>query len=451
MKSKIVYQCTNCGATFPRWVGKCPNCGEWNTLEEVFVSEEEKRKKSRGRTQTSSLIPINAIQVQEYFRFPTNIKEVDRVLGGGLLPSSIILFSGEPGIGKSTLMLQILDSIDTESIYVSGEESPEQIKLRAERIGIKSNKIFVTNDSQLETITTLIEQHSANIIVIDSIQAVYSAEIPSPPGSVFQVRNATNQLMEISKKQDKIIILVGHINKEGNIAGPKVLEHIVDAVLMLEGEKNSNIRMLRTLKNRFGSTLEIGLFEMCGNGLIELTDPNKIFISQSSIKSSGTTFSAVVEGARCLIIEIQSLVSPSSYGVPQRNVNGYDFKRLQMILAVLDKKLGLNIRQNDIFVNITGGMFIYDTGLDLAIASSLVSSLNDFVIPYEIGIIGEIGLTGEVRAVSSIEKRVNEMEKLGFKRIILPRRSEPDFSAKRKKHLLFVEKISEAFDILFHL
>ncbi len=448
MKSRIIYQCVNCGATFPRWNGRCSNCGEWNSLEQVII--EKKVKKDNTESFKAPIIqPLDSIKVQEYYRIPTRIQEVDRVLGGGLLPSSIILFSGEPGIGKSTLVLQILEHLECESIYISGEESPEQIKLRAERLNINTKKIFLTQDANLEKIVTLIEQSNASVFVVDSIQTLYSSEIPSPPGSVIQVREATYKLMEISKISNKIIFLVGHINKEGNIAGPKVLEHIVDVVLMLEGEKHSNIRILRALKNRFGSTLEIGLFEMTEKGIIELLDPNKIFTSQSSIFSSGTAFSSIVEGARCLIIEIQSLVSPSSFGVPQRNVNGYDFKRLQMVIAVLDKKLRINIKQNDIFVNIAGGLFVNDTGIDLGIAASLFSSFKDIPIPNDIGIIGEIGLTGEVRSVNSIEKRVNELEKLGFKNIIIPQGNKSEILGKRKKNIIFVERISEALNFLF--
>lgn len=450
MKSKILYQCINCGATFPRWIGRCSNCGEWNSLEQVFVDNRLKKVNSEG-LKAPIVQPLDSIKVQEYYRIPTQIQEVDRVLGGGLLLSSIILFSGEPGIGKSTVVLQILAHLLSESIYISGEESPEQIKLRAERLDINSKNIYLTQDSNLEKIVTLIEQSNAPVFVIDSVQTLYSSEIPSPPGSIIQVREAAYKLMELSKQYNKIIFLVGHINKEGNIAGPKVLEHIVDIVLMLEGEKHSNIRILRALKNRFGSTLEIGLFEMTEKGLIEMLDPNKIFTSHSSIFSSGTAFSSIVEGARCLIIEIQSLVSPSSYGVPQRNVNGYDFKRLQMIIAVLDKKLGINIKQNDIFVNIAGGLFINDTGIDLGIAASLFSSFKDIPIPNDVGIIGEIGLTGEVRSVSSIEKRINELEKLGFQKIIIPKGNKSELFGKRKENLFFVERISEALDLLFQL
>lgn len=448
MKNKIEFVCESCGARFPRWSGRCSNCGEWNTLIQT-VSPDTRAKKRISSREGFTLQKLDEIQISNFEKIPTKVNEIDRVLGGGFVPSSVVLLSGDPGIGKSTLVLQFLEKLPFESLYLSGEESPEQIKLRGTRLGLRTNKISVANETNIEIIQDIISNIDIPFVVIDSIQTIFSDEINSPPGSILQVRESTQRLMKISKKLNKMLFLIGHVNKDGNIAGPKALEHIVDTVLILEGEKTSNIRILRSIKNRFGSTLEIGLFEMSSAGLVELSDVNKLFLSGSSINSSGTTFTPIVEGARTIVVETQSLVSFTNYAVPQRNINGYDFKRLQMILAVLDKKLGLNIRQNDIFVNITGGVYIDDTALDLGIAASLVSSLKDEVIPTDVAIIGEIGLTGEVRAVSQFEKRIFEAEKMGFKKIILPKRTESQLTRNYKSEMVFVEKISEAITNLF--
>lgn len=447
MKNKIEFVCESCGARFPRWAGKCSNCGEWNTLIQTISTT--RIKKQVPTTEGFSLQKLDEIQILNFQKIPTQMNEIDRVLGGGFVPSSVVLLSGDPGIGKSTLVLQLLGKLPFESLYLSGEESPEQIKLRGTRLGLQTNKIAVANETNLEIIQDIISNVEIPFIVIDSIQTIFSDEINSPPGSILQVRESTQRLMKISKKLNKILFLIGHVNKDGNIAGPKALEHIVDTVLILEGEKTSNIRILRSIKNRFGSTLEIGLFEMSSAGLVELSDVNKLFLSGSSVNSSGTTFTPIVEGARTIVVETQSLVSFTNYAVPQRNINGYDFKRLQMILAVLDKKLGLNIRQNDIFVNVTGGVYIDDTALDLGIAASLVSSLKDEPVANNIAIFGEIGLTGEVRAVSQFEKRIFEAEKMGFKKIILPSRTQPQLTRKFNLEMVFVEKISEAIINLF--
>lgn len=448
MKSKVKFVCENCGARFPRWAGRCSNCGEWNSLiQTTFVAT--KNKNYADSTEKFTLQKLDEIQISNFEKIPTKINEVDRVLGGGFIQGSVVLLSGDPGIGKSTLVLQLLERLPFDSLYISGEESPEQIKLRGARLGILSNQISIANETNLEIIEDIIANVDIPFIVIDSIQTIFSDEINSPPGSILQVRESTQRLMKISKKLNKILFLIGHVNKDGNIAGPKALEHIVDTVLVLEGEKTSNIRILRSMKNRFGSTLEIGLFEMSSAGLIELSDVNKLFLSGSFINSSGTTFTPIVEGARTFVVETQSLVSFTNYAVPQRNINGYDFKRLQMILAVLDKKLGLNIRQNDIFVNITGGVYIDDTALDLGIASSLVSSWKDETIPSSVAILGEIGLTGEVRAIANPEKRIFEVEKMGFKKIILPKRIKSQLNRKFKLEIVFVERISEVISNLF--
>ncbi len=449
MKEKTIFECSNCGATFPRWVGRCPSCGEWNTLVEVTVQKSSKNRTKNLANRQINIIPLDEINVSQTIRIPTKILEVDRVLGGGFLPGSVVLIAGEPGIGKSTLVLQLIDSLQNECVYISGEESFEQIKLRAERLNLRNKNIHIACETNLDAVVSLIDNHSANFFVIDSIQTLYSDQYPSAPGSLFQVREVAINLVEVAKRSNKVIILIGHINKEGNIAGPKTLEHIVDCVLLLEGERNSNLRLLRALKNRFGSTFEIGLFEMGETGLVELAEPTKILVSHSSTDSSGIAFSAFVEGARSLITEIQSLVSYASFNIPQRNVNGYDFKRLQMILAVLDKKMSLNFRHNDVYINITGGIFINDPAVDLAIASALFSSLNDIVIPSKIAILGEIGLTGEVRSINFVDKRLKELEKLGFTKIVLPRSTKSQVPKGLGSELIFVDKIADAFKEIF--
>jgi DNA repair protein RadA/Sms len=448
LKEKTIYQCTNCGATFPGWSGRCSVCGEWNTISKVVVRSLPKTPQKEKRH--LDVRSLNEVSISSNIRLPTNILEFDRVLGGGFVYGSVVLVAGEPGIGKSTLLMQVLNSLRIPCIYITGEESIEQLKLRATRLKINSDKLYILCETSIEEIIRFVENSDSNVIAIDSIQTLYSDEFPSPPGSLHQIRECTLKLSELAKKTNKIIILIGHINKEGNIAGPKVLEHIVDCVATLEGERSSNLRILRSLKNRFGTTLELGLFEMGETGLVELTDPEKILLSHGFSNSSGITFSAFIEGARCFVTEIQSLVSFSSYNIPQRNVNGYDFKRIQMILAVLDKKLNLNLRQNDIYVNITGGIFVNDTALDLAIAVSLFSSHKDIVVPDKIGIIGEIGLTGEVRNVHSIDKRIKEFEKLGFQNLILPSSSKTHSQKKSKAELIFVDKVADALNYIFN-
>lgn len=429
-------------------MGRCTSCGEWNTIEELISISQPSKHKAKVSTE-KTIVPLNEIVVDSNYRVPTKVSEFDRVLGGGFVSGSVTLLAGEPGIGKSTLILQILHSLDTESIYITGEESYEQIKLRAQRLDITTPKIGIICETNLDIILDVIQNSSAKFFSIDSIQTLFSESISSPPGSIVQIRESAVRLIEIAKQSDKIIILIGHINKEGNIAGPKILEHIVDCVLTLEGERNLNLRLLRPLKNRFGSTFELGLFEMTQKGLLEIAEPSKLLISQTHTNSSGISFSAFVEGARCFVTEIQSLVSPTSYNIPQRTINGYDFRRLQMILAVLDKKLKQNFRNNDVFVNITGGIFINDTAIDLAIASSLFSSYNDVIIPNDVAIIGEIGLTGEVRNVYHIDKRVKELEKFGFNKIILPKLAKGSHIKGAKAKLIFVEKVADALDVLF--
>ncbi|MGQ9819803.1 MAG: DNA repair protein RadA [Candidatus Kapaibacteriales bacterium] len=446
MKKKFAYQCSVCNAQFSRWFGKCPSCGEWNTLSLITF---ESKNNLTVVSYNENIQQLSSISIPEQPRINTKIYEFDRTLGGGIVPGSVVLLAGEPGIGKSTLLLQVLDLLKVKSFYISGEESPQQLKLRADRLGISSPLIYIANETNLDAIEKLIFNSNSEVIVIDSIQTVYSEKINSPSGSVLQVRECTQKLMQISKSTNKILFLIGHVNKDGNIAGPKALEHIVDTVLLLEGERNSNIRVLRALKNRFGSTLEIGIFEMSFNGLHEILDTEKIFFSHSSIDHPGVAFIPIIEGARCLIFEIQILVSLSNYSIPQRNVNGYDFKRLQTILAVLDRKLSINLRQSDIFVNVVGGVFIQDTGVDLGLALGLVSSWKERAIGSKVAVFGEIGLTGEIRNVQLPEKRLQEAENLGFSKVILPKASKLLISKSFNLELFYVDQISEAIERIF--
>lgn len=448
MKNRIIYRCRVCKAEFPRWQGKCPSCNEWNSIE-MIKSETLHRDINNKKLEVLNTYPISSIIIPEQPRIITNIFEFDRTIGGGIVPGSVILLAGDPGIGKSTFLLQILDRFKLKSIYISGEESPEQIKIRSERLRVNSSLIEIANETEVEKIEQIIAYHEARIIVIDSIQTIYSNQINSPPGSILQVRECTHNLMKITKANNKILLIIGHVNKEGNIAGPKALEHIVDIVLLLEGDKNTNIRILRTLKNRYGTTLEIGIFEMTNLGLIEIRDVEKIFQSHTSVDLPGVSLVPIMEATRCLIFEIQTLVSSSNYSVPQRNINGYDFKRLQTILAVLDRKLNFSMRNNDIFVNVAGGVFIEDTGLDLGLAMALISSWREIPIGSKVAIFGEIGLTGEVRNVTFPEKRLTEAANLGFKKVILPKASLPLISKKFDMDLVFVNHIKEAIDILF--
>ncbi|MCX7879491.1 MAG: DNA repair protein RadA [Ignavibacteria bacterium] len=448
MKDKLVYQCTNCKAIHLRWAGKCSSCESWNTLVPVY-HKEVVREPKKSLNENPLLQNLEEISISEHFRIPSTIFEVDRVLGGGFVPSSVVLIAGEPGIGKSTLILQLLHKIDEKVIYISGEESPEQVKLRSKRLGLHPTNIFVASETNIDYISAIIENEDARIIAIDSIQTVYAEEINSPAGSIIQLRETTQQLLRLAKRNNKILILIGHVNKEGNIAGPKALEHIVDAVLVLEGDKISNLRILRALKNRFGSTQEIGLLEMTESGLVEMLDTSKIFIQHLTTETSGIVFTPVVEGGRCFIMEIQSLVSGTSYNFPQRNINGYDFKRLQMILAVLDKKMGLNFKQSDVFVNLTGGISIYDTGVDFAIAGSLVSSFYDLPIPKNVILIGEIGLAGEIRNVPFLEKRIIEAEKLGFTKAFIPKTGISHIEKNHQIKLILAERINEVFKNIF--
>lgn len=417
-KQKTVFYCQNCGAESAKWVGKCASCNEWNTyVEEVVRKANEPMGSFRPITSEPKL--IQDVSPDPVNRIPSGSQELDRVLGGGIIPGSLVLLGGEPGIGKSTLLLQVAVRMKKKILYVSGEESAEQIKLRGDRIGVESENCYLLSETNLEAIFSSTEKIRPDILVIDSIQTLHSDRLEATPGSVSQVKECTAQLMKYAKQTHIPVFLVGHINKDGAIAGPKVLEHMVDTVLQFEGDRNMIYRILRTIKNRFGSTSELGIFEMQGAGLREVTNPSEILISPREDGMSGIAIGGTMEGNRPLLIEAQALVSPATYGTPQRSTTGYDAKRLNMLLAVLEKRLGVRLSQQDVFLNIAGGLKIQDPSIDLAICAAIFSSFEEQPISEKVCFAGEIGLGGEVRAVNQLESRIQEAEKLGFQAIFV--------------------------------
>ena len=451
-KVKSKYVCQNCGYSTPRWTGKCPECSEWNTFVEEII-ETDKRKLSKTsslKSKSAELKNISEIKSSNESRFKTGIDELDRVLGGGIVNGSVILIGGDPGIGKSTLMLQIADKLgDKKILYVSGEESALQIKLRCERLNYDLNNFLILSETDLEIISAVIENEKPEIIVVDSIQTVYRPEIESSPGTISQLRESTALLIKIAKKYNIPTFVVGHITKDGTIAGPKVLEHMVDVVLQFEGERTHFYRILRSMKNRFGSTNEIGIFEMTDKGLKEVPNPSEVFLSQRNYGASGCIISSAIEGTRPILIEVQALVTNTSYGIPQRTSMGFDYKRTNILIAVLEKKLGLFLNKHDIFLNIAGGVKIDEPAIDLAAAAAIYSSFKDIPVDSETVILGEVGLAGEIRTIPNIEKRINEASKLGFKKIIVPKNNLKNINvSKYKIQILGVEKIKDAIALL---
>ncbi len=419
-KDKIVYVCDNCGADSPKWIGKCPYCQQWNTYKEKRISGSKNKKETFRSEDTNDIKPLSEISLEKEPRLSANYNEVDRVLGGGIVPGSVVLIGGEPGIGKSTLALQIaLQSNEMKSLYVSGEESLRQIKIRADRINKKNEKVHLLNETSLEEVIAKTKEFKPDLLIVDSIQTLFSENIDSSPGNISQVRESASQLLRFAKASAIPVLLIGHINKEGSIAGPKVLEHIVDVVLQFEGDHNYIYRVLRSLKNRFGSTSEIGIFEMHNFGLEEVLNPSELLINQSNNDLSGVAIAATINGIRPFLVEIQALVSASPYGTPQRTTTGFDGRRLSMLLAVLEKKGNLNLYNKDVFLNIAGGIKVIDPAIDLSIIASVLSSLTDKTIPGNVCFAGEVGLSGEIRAVSQIEQRIQEAEKIGFSKIFI--------------------------------
>ena len=415
-KSKTIYYCQNCGAQHATWMGKCSQCGEWNTIvEEVVEKNAKKTPWQEDNTKKPVLFNIKDIPETSETRIITHNDELDRVLGGGIVLGSVILLGGEPGIGKSTLLLQVALSLKhLKVLYVSGEESASQIKLRAERIGIETEDCYILTETQTQKIFKQAKSIQPQILIIDSIQTLQSEYVESSPGSVSQIRECTSELIKFAKSTNVPVILVGHITKEGSIAGPKILEHMVDVVLQFEGERNHLYRLLRAQKNRFGSTAELGIYEMQGSGLREVTNPSEVLISPKDIPLSGNAIAATLEGIRPMLIEIQALVSTAVYGTPQRSTTGFDIKRLNMLLAVLEKRAGFQLGSKDVFLNITGGIRVDDPAIDLAVLCAILSSYENEPLPDNCCFAGEIGLSGEVRPVNRIEKRIIEAEKLGY-------------------------------------
>lgn len=419
-KNKTAYFCQQCGFESPKWVGKCPSCGSWNSFVEELLADAPAKTawNPGGQSAPSKPLRIDQIEREEQPRIVTADDELNRVLGGGIMPGSIVLIGGEPGIGKSTLLLQLALSLPSLRIlYVSGEESARQIRLRADRMAFQSPNCFLLTETNTQSIFKQVEQLSPELLIIDSIQTLHAPHIDSPAGSVSQVRECTGELIRYAKESGVPVFVIGHITKEGTLAGPKVLEHMVDTVLQFEGDRHMSYRILRTIKNRFGSTAELGIYEMISNGLRQVTNPSEILLSQRDSDLSGIAIGATLEGNRPLLIEVQSLVSPSAYGTPQRSPTGFDAKRLNMLLAVLEKRGGYKVNFQDVFLNITGGLRIEDPAIDLAVCMSVISAHDDLVIPTTTCFAAEVGLGGEVRAVNRLDSRISEAEKLGFKRI----------------------------------
>ena len=453
-KIKSIYVCNNCGADSPKWIGKCPICGEWNTYHEEVIRSDAAAKRpscSGLLAPKSKPVLLANVELANEPRTSTCSEELDRVLGGGIVQGSMVLIGGEPGIGKSTLVLQtVLRLKDKRVLYVSGEESVGQLKLRADRITGENTQAWFVSETSLEEIFVHISNIKPELVIIDSIQTISTEVAESSPGSVTQVRESATALLRFAKESGTPVILIGHINKEGSIAGPKVLEHIVDTVLIFEGDQHYMYRILRSIKNRFGSTSEIGIYEMLQDGLREILNPSEMLLSQNHTGLSGVSIAATIEGIRPFLIEVQGLVSTAAYGTPQRSATGFDIRRLNMILAVLEKRAGFKIAQKDVFLNIAGGIKVNDTAIDLAVLCSILSSSLDLIIDKSYCLAGEVGLSGEIRPVNRIEQRIMEAEKLGFKSIIIPKFTTSAINFKRfDMDIKQVSKVEEAFRLLF--
>lgn len=445
-KSRIKYVCQNCGYESLRWLGKCPECMEWNTLAEEL--EKPKKSTSAISRTAQNISSISALSSTSNIRLSTNINEFDRVLGGGLIVGSVVLIAGDPGIGKSTLVMQAVAGLHGKVIYVTGEESAEQLKYRAERLKLKSENLFILSETNLDDIIFTIEKNEPAVAVIDSIQTIYRPELGTAPGTVGQIRECTALLMQVAKKKNISIIIIGHVTKDGAIAGPKILEHIVDTVLQFGGEKNYSFRILRAVKNRFGSTNEIGIFEMRDTGLVEVTNPSEVFLSQREYGSSGSVVTSVIEGTRPILVEVQALVTPSNYGMPQRVTTGFDYRRLSILLAVLEKRLNYKFSSHNVFLNIAGGVEIDEPAADLAVCSAVVSSIKDIPSDSKTCVVGEVGLGGEIRTIHQVEKRIQEAEKLGFEQILIPKSTVKVNTKERKIKISQVKTLKEAIDLL---
>lgn len=455
-KTKTVYVCSHCGADSPKWLGKCPNCGEWNTYVEEVVAKEvpsAKRPVSSGLSERGQARPVllRDITAEKEDRLDMKDQELNRVLGGGLVKGSLVLIGGEPGIGKSTLVLQtILKLHDLKVLYVSGEESYRQLKMRADRLARDSQNCLILCETNLEQIFVQAQNVQPDLLIIDSIQTIFTELVESSPGSVSQVRECSAAILKYAKESGVPVLLIGHINKEGSIAGPKVLEHIVDTVLQFEGDQHYMYRILRSIKNRFGSTAELGIYEMRQEGLREVSNPSELLLTQNHEGLSGVAIAAAIEGIRPFLIETQALVSSAVYGTPQRSATGFDIRRMNMLLAVLEKRAGFKLAQKDVFLNIAGGLRVNDPAIDLAVLAAVLSSSLDISIEPGVCMAGEVGLSGEIRPVNRIEQRIMEAEKLGFSRILIPHNNLKGFDTSRCRiQIVQVRKVEEAFRQLF--
>ncbi len=448
-KVKTSFFCQNCGTQYSKWQGQCNACREWNTIVEEIIQKEEKTawKNPTQKNRFAAPLKVGDIDSSLEIRMDTCDAELNRVLGGGIVPGSLILLGGEPGIGKSTLLLQISLKLPFKTLYVSGEESQKQIKMRAERITPDGDNCYILTETKTQNIFKQIEELSPDVVIIDSIQTLHTDYIESSPGSISQIRECTAELIKFAKESNVPVILIGHITKDGNIAGPKILEHMVDTVLQFEGDRNHVYRILRSLKNRFGSTSELGIYEMLGNGLREVSNPSEILISQREEELSGTAIAATLEGMRPLMIEIQALVSTAVYGTPQRSTTGYNAKRLNMLLAVLEKRAGFRLGTKDVFLNVTGGISVDDPAIDLAVVAAILSSNEDIPVMKDFCFVGEVGLSGEIRPVNRIDQRIQEAEKLGFTTIFVSKHNKISI----KNSGIKIELVSKIEDVVSRL
>ncbi len=422
-KSKTVFVCSECGYESGKWLGRCPACSAWNTMSEFKTEGSSKSGGSSGLLLSKNApTKLSSVNVTKEVRILSGISELDRVLGGGIVKGSLVLVGGDPGIGKSTLLLQLVKNLnDTKIFYVSGEESEKQLKMRASRLNIEGGETYVMSETDISLILEHTNEILPDILVIDSVQTMYNPNVDSAPGSVTQIRDVTMSLMRLAKNKNIAVFVVGHVTKDGALAGPKILEHMVDCVLYFEGERHQSYRILRAVKNRFGSTNEIGVFEMRDAGLIEVPNPSKMLLDGKPENASGSAVVCTMEGTRPMLAEVQALVSPTSFGMPRRTATGFDFNRVNLLVAVLEKRVGLNLQNQDVYVNIIGGVRLLEPAADLAVCAAIASSFRNFPIPDDVAIIGEVGLTGELRAINHIDKRVAEIKKLGFKNVIIPK------------------------------
>ena len=447
-KLKTKWICQNCGYETAKYLGKCPDCGKWGTLvEEVFEASSSSQNSKTILNDTAPCL-INDIEIDNYIRFTTGIEEFDRVLGGGLVQGSIVLLAGDPGIGKSTILLQTGKTITKDgrkALYVSAEESASQIKLRAQRLGVNSDSLYIYSQTSFEAIKKQIEEIKPEILIVDSIQAVYTDNVSSSPGSVSQIRECTNILMDIAKNKNITVVVIGHVTKEGSIAGPKILEHMVDTVIYFEGDRYKSYRLLRCMKNRFGTTNEVGVFNMCDDGLHEISNPSEMFLDERTGNNTpGSVIIATNEGTRPLLIEIQALVGTTPYPSPRRVSNGIDYNRLLQILAVLEKRIGLNLSKQDVYVNVIGGIELDEPAADLGVALAVATCARDVCVSADTVIVGEIGLSGEIRAVNNLDKRIREAEKLGFKKIIVPSANNVKKEEFKQINIVEVHRLTDA-------